>query len=44
MAELLWHRQTKEAATDTTAVLADTGEPFATVALRRRNEDGNRSQ
>ena len=33
-----------EAATDTTAVLADTGEPFATVALRRRNEDGNRSQ
>jgi DNA modification methylase len=26
-----------EAATGTTAVLADTGEPFATVATRRRN-------
>jgi DNA modification methylase len=27
-----------EAATGTTAVLAETGEPFATVATRRRNE------
>jgi hypothetical protein len=26
-----------EAATGTTAILADTGEPFATVAARRRN-------
>jgi len=33
-----------EAATDTAAILADTGETFATVALRRCNRDGNRSQ
>jgi hypothetical protein len=29
-----------EAATRTTAVLADTGEPFATVAARRLNDEG----
>jgi DNA modification methylase len=28
-----------ETATGTTAILADTGEPFATVAARRRNDE-----
>jgi DNA modification methylase len=33
-----------EAATGTTVILADTGEPFATVATRRRNEKGDGRQ